>query len=113
MSKTKPGPNGLSEWIDPRLYRVAHLGQYSYLDAINLVAAQNPHLTLGQVTCLLAPYIERDEKLIQPTELLGFVLSLEAFTRLAQEYVPQFGDRPAVRQTLDALCAILETKRSE
>jgi hypothetical protein len=113
MTKNKPGSNGLVEWIDPRLLRVAHLGHYSYLDAINLVAAQNPHLTLAQVTCLLARYIERDEKLAQPTELLSFAFALEAFTLLASEYVSQFGSRPAVRQALDNLCAILEPKRSE
>jgi hypothetical protein len=100
---------GLDEWLDPRLYRVAHLGHYSYQRAIEMVAAQNPHLTLAQVTCLLAPYIERDEKLVQPTELLGFALSLEVFTLLAAEYVPQFGDRPAVRAALDNLWAIIKT----
>ena len=109
MSKNKPEPDGLAEWIDPRLYRVAHLGHYSYQRAIEMVAAQNPHLTLAQITRLLAPYIERDQPLAQSTELLGFALSLEVFTRLAQEYVPQFGERPAMRAALDNLWAILKS----
>lgn len=110
MAKVQPDDELTLERVDPKRLREAPPGCWSYQDGINLVAAQNRHLTVAQVTRLLLPYIEPGEETADAAELLSFAFEVERFSQLALEYVRLFGNRPAMSRSLDRLCGILQTR---
>ena len=110
MAKVQPDDELTLERVAPKRLCEAPPGCWSYQDGINLVAAQNRHLTVAQVTRLLLPYIEPGEETADAAELLSFAFEVERFSQLALEYVRLFGNRPAMSRSLDRLCGILQTR---